>query len=79
MALMSSLRVVDAAILGVEGDIYTTLERVSPDVVALGYDQYHGVKEIVREAARRGMRISVVRLKPAATDVKTSKLLEELG
>lgn len=79
LALLSSLRAVDAAVLGVEGDIYTTLERVSPDVVALGYDQYHGEKEIVREAERRGMRVRVVRLKPAATDVKTSRILEELG
>jgi cytidyltransferase-like protein len=77
--LLSSLRAVDAAILGVEGDIYVTLERVSPDVVALGYDQYHAEEEISREAARRGMRLKVVRLQPATRIIKTSKIIEALS
>lgn len=77
LALMSSLRPVDAAILGVEGDIYETLERVRPDVVALGYDQHHAEREIKREAAARGIRLRVVRLKALDSDVKTSKILAE--
>jgi len=79
LALMSSLRPVDAATLGVEGNIYETLERVGPDIVALGYDQYHQEEEIEKEALRRGMKLKVVRLSPADTDVKTSKLIAELG
>ncbi|MDA4120953.1 MAG: FAD synthase, partial [Thaumarchaeota archaeon] len=58
--LLSSLRQVDAAILGVEGDIYETLERVAPDVVALGYDQYHLEAEVSKEATRRGLKLRVV-------------------
>lgn len=77
LALMSSLRLVDAAILGVEGDIYKTLERVAPDVVALGYDQHHVEKEIRAEAAKRGMKLRVARLKAIDPDVKTSKILAE--
>jgi cytidyltransferase-like protein len=77
LALMSSLRQVDAAILGVEGSIYETLERVKPDVVALGYDQHHAEKDIRREARRRGIRLKVVRLKARDMDIKTSKILAE--
>ena len=77
LALMSSLRQVDAAILGSEHSIYDTLERVKPDVVALGYDQYHQETEIVNEAKKRGMRLRVVRLPSLDTDVKTSKILAE--
>lgn len=77
LALMSSLRPVDAAILGGEGDIYETLEKVGPDVVALGYDQHHAENEIRREAAKRGMRLKVVRLRALDPDVKTSKILAE--
>lgn len=77
VALLSSLRQVDAAILGVKGDIYQTLEKVKPDVVALGYDQYHIESEIEKQGARRGMKIKVIRLGSPFPHVKTSTLLEE--
>jgi cytidyltransferase-like protein len=76
--LLSSLRQVDAAILGVEGDIYVTLQKVGPDIVALGYDQHHLEDEIRREAARRGLRVDVVRLDSPYPNIKTSRLLKEL-
>jgi cytidyltransferase-like protein len=76
--LLSSLRQVDAAILGVEGDIYVTLQKVGPDIVALGYDQHHLEDEIRREAAKRGLRVDVVRLDSPYPDIKTSRLLKEL-
>ena len=76
--LLSAMRDVDAAILGVEGDIYVTLERVKPDVVALGYDQYHMEGDIRREAARRGMKLEVVRLDSPYPKIKTSRILKEL-
>ena len=75
--LLSALRSVDAAILGVEGDIYVTLQKVSPDVVALGYDQYHMEGDIKEEAARRGLNVRVVRLDSPYPDIKTSRLLKE--
>ncbi|HMD78820.1 MAG TPA: adenylyltransferase/cytidyltransferase family protein [Nitrososphaerales archaeon] len=75
--LLSSLRQVDAAILGAQGDIYKTLVKVRPDVVALGYDQYHSESEIAREARRRGLRIRVVRLDSPYPKTKTSSLLRE--
>ncbi len=78
VALLSSLRQVDAAILGVEGDIYDTLERVKPDVVALGYDQHHMESDIAREGAERGLKLKVVRLDSPFPNVKTSALLKEL-
>jgi len=77
LRLLSSLRQVDAAILGVRGDIYRTLERVKPDVVALGYDQYHSESDIAREAKRRGLKLKVVRLDSPYPEIKTSSLLRE--
>jgi FAD synthetase len=77
VTLLSSLRQVDAAILGVEGDIYVTLQKVKPDIVALGYDQYHLEGEVKQEAARRGMNLVVVRLDSPYPNIKTSKLLKE--
>jgi len=77
MNLLASLRAVDAAILGVEGDIYETLDRVRPDIVALGYDQYHLESDIEREAERRGMHLKVVRLGSPIPSVKTSSILKD--
>jgi FAD synthetase len=76
--LLSSLKNVDAAILGVKGDIYVTLQKVGPDIVALGYDQYHLEKEVLKEARNRGMKIKVVRLDSPYPKLKTSNLLKEL-
>lgn len=48
--MLESLEVVDRAILGVEGDIYETVEKVDPSVITLGHDQDH-VPEEVKELA----------------------------
>lgn len=77
LRLLSSLRQVDAAILGVEGDIYETLEKVRPDVVALGYDQYHSESDIAGEASKRGLNLKVVRLDSPYPKMKTTSLLNE--
>lgn len=76
--LLSALRDVDAAILGVEGDIYVTLLKVSPDIVALGYDQHHMEDDVRNEAAKRGLSLRVVRLDSPYPGIKTSRLLREL-
>jgi FAD synthetase len=77
VALLSSLRQVDVAILGVEGNIYDTLERVKPDVVALGYDQHHMESEVEEEGKTRGVKLKVVRLDSPNPSLKTSALLKE--
>ena len=68
----------DAAILGVQGDIYDTLQKVDPDIVALGYDQYHMEDEVRREAVKRGMELEVVRLDSPYPNIKTTRILREL-
>lgn len=75
--LVSSLRYVDAVVKGSEVNIYETLEKVKPDVVALGYDQQHNEEEIVEEARKRGIEVKVVRLDSPIPQLKTSKLLYE--
>jgi FAD synthetase len=76
--LLSSLKEVDAAILGVKGNIYVTMQKVEPDVVALGYDQYHLEREVQKEARERGLKVKVVRLDSPYPSLKTSNLLREL-
>jgi glycerol-3-phosphate cytidylyltransferase-like family protein len=75
---VSAIRGVDAGIPGGQGSIYDTLEKVRPDVVALGYDQTHDPSLIEAEARRRGLELSVVRLSSPLPDVKTSKIVNAL-
>jgi cytidyltransferase-like protein len=76
--LVSAIRGVDVGIPGGQGSIYDTLEKVRPDVVALGYDQTHNPSDIESEARRRGLELSVVRLSSPLPDVKTSKIVNAL-
>ena len=75
--LVSAIRHVDLAILGNQGSIYDTLEKVRPDIVALGYDQHHNAEEIVQEGRRRGVSVETRRLGSLRPDLKTTKILAE--
>ena len=76
--LVAALRGVDVSLAGGAGSIYDTLEKVRPDVVALGYDQIHNPSDIEAEARRRGLELSVVRLSSPLPEVKTSKIVNAL-
>lgn len=62
VAMVASLKPVDKAILGVEGNIYDILDEVKPSIVALGYDQEFDVDEIVSEGKKRGIDLKVARI-----------------
>ena len=55
LALVAALKPVDVAILGSPVDQYQTVAAVRPDVIALGYDDYHKAEEIREELKKRGM------------------------
>lgn len=62
-ALVEGLKPVDSAILGYEeASFEKVLEKVGPDVVAVGYDQ-DDVYEAVKEAVERGgLKVELVRI-----------------
>ncbi|MGC8656030.1 MAG: adenylyltransferase/cytidyltransferase family protein [Thermoplasmata archaeon] len=62
LAMVSSLKPVDLAILGVEGNIYDILNLVRPDILALGYDQEFDEAQILEEAKKRGINLKIVRI-----------------
>lgn len=77
--LVSSIRCVDIAMVGFEGTLYKTVEYVKPDIIALGYDQAHGEKEIALNCRKRGLNVQVVRLNTPIPRIKSSSLKQELG
>ena len=62
-ALVESLKVVDEAILGYENmDMLRVIEKVKPDVIALGYDEERIEKKLKRLIAEKNLKIKVVRI-----------------
>lgn len=73
-AMIDAIDVVDRAVLGSEGDIYSTVEDIDPDIITLGYDQDHDegeVKEMAEKAT--GHRVEVVRVEQEG-DYSSSKI-----
>ena len=60
--MVAALKPVDVALLGEEDDIYATVEKIKPDVIALGPDQTHREEDIKEELKRRGLHCEVVRI-----------------
>ena len=62
-ALVESLKVVDAAVLGFEEfDIGDVIERVKPDIIALGYDQVDMEKNVQAYVDEHKLPVKVVRI-----------------
>jgi FAD synthetase len=60
--LIKELRMVDEAYLGHEDDMYTIVEEIKPDIIALGFDQIHNDATIKNELKKRKLNIKIVRL-----------------
>jgi FAD synthetase len=78
-ALVESLRVVDVAVLGIEDfDVGEVIERVKPDVVALGYDQVNMERRVREYVNRHRLNVDVVRVgKFENDDMNSSSKIRE--
>lgn len=77
--LVSSLAFVDLAIIGSQVSLYETVERVSPDIIALGYDQIHSEKEISQNCKDRNLAVRIIRLNTPVPGIKSSQIKDALG
>ncbi len=80
-ALVESLRVVDEAVLGLEDfNIGDVIDRVKPDVIALGYDQTEMEAEVREFVKKHGLHVRVVRLGKFENDElsSSSKIRERI-
>jgi FAD synthetase len=62
-ALVESLKVVDEAVLGYENfSLDQVIEKIKPDVIAMGYDQEDMTKAVKKAIAAKGLKVGVVRV-----------------
>ena len=62
LQMVKELKPVDRAVLGHQGDIYSTVEDIKPDIITLGYDQSFDPDEITRKCSEIGLHVKVVRI-----------------
>jgi len=60
--LVNSLSMVDLCMIGQENDIFKTVNRVRPQIIALGYDQIHQEKFITEGCKKIELDAKVARL-----------------
>ena len=74
--LISSLKIVDEAILGAADDYFVQINTLKPDVICLGYDQWAQEDYVKEELNKIGLiKTKVYRLDPYKPEVaKSSKL-----
>lgn len=62
LEIIQALKPVDLAVLGKEGDIYSVVLEIKPDIIAIGFDQKFDEKRLESEIAKRGLQVKVVRV-----------------
>ncbi len=77
--LVNSLRMVDLCLVGQEDDIFKTVNRVRPQIIALGYDQVHQEKFITDGCKRIELDAQVARLQSPIPESSSSKIEKEYG
>ncbi len=77
--LVNSLSMVDIGIVGHEGDIFKTVEKIGPEIIALGYDQVHQEKFITDGCRKLNLNVKVARLQSPNPEISSSKIEEKYG
>jgi glycerol-3-phosphate cytidylyltransferase/FAD synthetase len=77
--LVNSLSMVDLCLVGQEEDIFKTVNRVRPQIIALGYDQVHQEKFITDGCKKIKLDAKVARLQSPIPESSSSKIEKEYG
>lgn len=67
LKMVSSLKVVDRAVLGSETDMFEPIREIMPDIIALGYDQTFDIERLQRELQEQNIGARVVRIGDSKT------------
>ena len=59
---ISSLKIVDQAIIGSDKDFLEPIKKIKPDIIAMGYDGRCNEKELEQSLKKQGLHAKVIRL-----------------
>jgi FAD synthetase len=77
LKLIKKIKLVDKAVLsGIKNHLPHILKE-RPQIIALGYDQKHYIKNLKQDLAQKGLKVRVVRLKPYKEKVFKNHLLKK--
>ncbi len=77
--MVRSLKMVDEAYVGKEGDMFGIVQEISPDIIALGYDQSFDEEDLRVRLAERGLDVKVRRVGQCAEDLNgTRKIIQRI-
>ena len=77
--LVASLSMVDLCLVGDEEDIFKTVDKVKPQVIALGYDQVHQEKFITDGCRKINLDVKVARLQSPIPEISSSQIEKKYG
>lgn len=81
LEVILSLKPVDEAVLGHEGDLLKIVEEIEPDIILLGPNQPFDEEVLREELKERGLGVEVVRLSETFRDCRfysTSQIINEV-
>ena len=61
--MVKSLKPVDEAYLGYEGDMFKIVKEIKPDIIAIGSDQNHDIIQLQKALDKRGIDAKAERVK----------------
>lgn len=77
--MVNALSMVDMCVIGQQDDIFKTVEKVLPEIIALGYDQIHQEKAITDGCRKINLNVKVARLQSPVPEISSSKIEKEYG
>jgi len=77
--LVDALSMVNLCLIGEEEDIFKTVEKVRPEIIALGYDQVHQEKFITDGCRKLNLNVKIARLQSPNPEISSSKIEEKYG
>jgi FAD synthetase len=77
--IIASLKPVDTAVIGNDGDMFRTIEKIRPDIIVLGFDQTFDENELKKELLKRGIGADVRRAGECTDDLTgTRRIIERI-
>ncbi|MBS3061660.1 MAG: FAD synthase [Candidatus Diapherotrites archaeon] len=77
LALVQNLKMVDHATLGDKKDFFSKIKKLAPAVIAQGYDQWPGKKELEKMLVEHAIPAKVVRMKPFRKEHHKTTIIKE--